>query len=51
MWIELDPLGARLGHATEVAVRIGGSFVSTRVDLLHGDRLELGEAGVRFEVE
>jgi hypothetical protein len=31
-------------------VRISGQLVSTRVDLLHGDKLEIGAAGSVVEV-
>ncbi len=50
-WLEFDPTGASLRHPPELTVRIAGQLASTRVDLLHGDTLEIGAARTRFEVE
>ena len=50
VFVELDAAGVHLTHAPECAVRVGGHLVSTRVDLLHGDRIELVATGVRLEV-
>lgn len=50
-WIEFDRNGARFCRPPELSVRIAGQFVSTRVDLLHGDILEIGVEGARLEVE
>jgi hypothetical protein len=50
-WIEFDRSGARFCRPPELSVRIAGQFVSTRVDLLHGDILEIGAEGARLEVE
>jgi hypothetical protein len=50
-WVEIDDRGVRLGHEPELAVRIGGQLVSPQADLMHGDHLEIGSAGLRLEVE
>lgn len=42
-WIEIDASGVHLGHEPALAVRLGGHRAGARVDLLHGDRLELGD--------
>ena len=49
-WLEFDSGGVRFCRPPEVQVRISGQLVSTRVDLLHGDKLEIGAAGSVVEV-
>lgn len=49
--LELGHGPARLLHHPELKVRIDGRFVSPRIDLMHGDALEIGAAGMRVEVE
>jgi hypothetical protein len=41
-WIEFGEMGARLHHAPETPVRIDGHRASMRVDLLHGETVQIG---------
>jgi len=51
-WIELDGRTVALVHPPELIVRIGGKLAAARVELMHGDRLELGppSSAVTLEV-
>jgi hypothetical protein len=40
-WLELSDATARLGRSTGVPVRVGGHYVGTACDLLHGDVIEI----------
>jgi hypothetical protein len=50
-WLEFDRTCACLRRPPELPIRIGGQLVSTCVDLLHGDILEIGARRARLEVE
>jgi hypothetical protein len=50
-WLELDGGTVALVHPPELTVRIAGHLAATRIELLHGDRLELGSAGAPVTVE
>jgi hypothetical protein len=50
-WIQIDDRGVHLGHVPELSVRVAGHYLSPHVDLLHGDILEIGDGGLRLEVE
>ncbi|MES1157519.1 MAG: FHA domain-containing protein [Haliangium ochraceum] len=50
-WLEFDRTGARFCRPPELQVRIAGQLVSRRVDLLHGDTLQIGSGLARLEVE
>lgn len=41
-WIEFGEMGARLHHVAETPIRIDGHRASLRVDLLHGETIEIG---------
>ena len=50
-WLEFEPLGVRFCRAPGMRVRISGQLVSQRVELLHGDKLEIdSDHNVRLEV-
>jgi len=51
-WIEFDGRGVSLVHPPELPVRLSGRLAATRIQLLHGDHLELGptSAPSMFEV-
>lgn len=49
--LDFDGPGVTLCRPTELPVRLAGTLVSPRIELLHGDVLEIGEARVRLEVE
>ena len=42
-WIEIDATGVHLGHEPPLRVRLGGNRAAARIDLMHGDRLDLGD--------
>jgi FHA domain len=42
-WLEIDSAGVHLGHAPGLTVRLGGHRAAGRIDLLHGDRVDLGD--------
>lgn len=42
-WLEIDSAGVHLGHPPGLAVRLGGHLAAGRIDLLHGDRIDLGD--------
>jgi hypothetical protein len=42
-WLEIDAAGVHLGHPPGLAVRLGGHPAASRIDLLHGDRIDLGD--------
>jgi len=44
-WLELDGRAVALVRPPELTVRIAGHLAAARIELLHGDRLELGPAG------
>ena len=44
-WIEFEGPCVRLVRPPELAVRIRGALASTRIELVRGDRLEIGPAG------
>lgn len=50
-WIEFDERTVALVHSPELPVRIAGKLVAARIELLHGDRLELGPADSRATLE
>jgi mRNA-degrading endonuclease toxin of MazEF toxin-antitoxin module len=50
-WLEWNRTCACLRRPPELPIRIAGQLVSTRVDLLHGDVLEIGARGARLEIE
>jgi hypothetical protein len=50
VWLEFDAGGVHLCRPRELPVKIAGQLVSTRVDLLHGDILEIGGTDARIEV-
>lgn len=50
-WLELDGRTVTLVHPPELAVRIAGTLAATRVELLHGDRFELGPADASVILE
>jgi hypothetical protein len=43
-WLELGGGNARLGRAEGTSVRVGGHFVGTTCDLMHGDVIEIRPA-------
>jgi FHA domain len=49
-WLEFDRSAVSLCHPSELPIRLGGKLLSARIDLLHGDRLEIGDAAVALEV-
>lgn len=49
-WLEFDPGGVRFCRAPEIQVRVAGQLVSTRVDLLRGDALDIGAGAARLEI-
>jgi hypothetical protein len=49
-WLEFDPAGVSLCHPSTLPIRLAGKLLSARINLLHGDRLEIGEAAVRVEI-
>lgn len=49
-WLEFDLSGVHFCRPLELQVRIAGQLVSPRVDLLHGDALDLGSGQARIEV-
>ncbi|MEO8212739.1 MAG: FHA domain-containing protein [Myxococcales bacterium] len=49
-WMEFDAGGVHFCRPRELSVKIAGQLVSTRVDLLHGDTLEISGADTRIEV-
>jgi hypothetical protein len=49
-WLEFESGFVRFCRAPEVQVRVAGQLVSTRVDLLRGDTLEIGGGTARLEV-
>jgi hypothetical protein len=51
LWIELDVRGVRLTHPPEIPIRIAGKLAASRIDLLRGDRLEVGGSGATFVLE
>ncbi len=50
-WLEFDSGGVRFCRAPEIQVRVAGQLVSTRVDLLRGDTLEIGAGAARLRLE
>ncbi|HET6148412.1 MAG TPA: FHA domain-containing protein [Polyangia bacterium] len=40
-WLELAGAAPRLGRSSEVPVRVGGNYVGSACDLLHGDVIEI----------
>jgi hypothetical protein len=44
LWLEFDGDGVHLVKRAPVTVRLGGQLASARIDLLHGDRIELDGA-------
>jgi len=42
VWLEFDDRGVSLAHLPDVPVRIAGKLAAARIELMHGDRLELG---------
>jgi len=47
LWIEFDATGVHLVRRTPLALRLGGQLASHRIDLLHGDHIELdGQASL-----
>jgi hypothetical protein len=49
-WIEFDRASASLCHPPELPVRLAGQLAAPRIDLLHGDRLEIGPDALMVEV-
>ena len=50
-WLELDGHTVTLVHPPELPVRIAGKLAAARIQLLHGDRLEIGTAGATATLE
>jgi len=50
-WIEFDGRCVSLLHQPELSVRLAGKLAATRIELLRGDRLELGAAGAASTLE
>jgi hypothetical protein len=49
--LDFDGTGVSLLRPPELPIRIAGVLVSTRIELLHGDVLEVGPARLRLEIE
>lgn len=50
-WIEFEAPTVSLMHPPELPVRIRGTLASPRIDLLRGDRLEIGQIGSSLFLE
>jgi len=50
-WLELDGRTVALLHPPELTARIAGKLAAPRIELLHGDRIDLGPAGAPVTLE
>jgi len=50
-WLELDGRTVALVRPPELPVRIAGKLAAARIDLLHGDRIEIGPVGAPVTLE
>jgi len=51
VWLDLDGRAVALVRPSGLTVRIGGKLAAARIELLHGDRLDLGPASAAVTLE